>query len=394
MAPSKKRAFLEAVLAAGVVLFVTGGVPAVVISRQRACALQETSGVKVPPLTEQQEIKPEDLMENLQFLANEKMEGRDTHDAGCVLPSLFLRRELRRLGYLPKGDLTGAEATNEGVAEHFSYFQTFEAKDTVFKNGTVSTVRLPTRNVIGYIEGEKADEWVILGAHYDHVGRGSWGSRENPPTGKVHCGADDNGSGTVATLAVAEVFSKLAANRHFKPKRNVMVCFWGAEEMGELGSVYFTENLPKGMDKEKIAAYINMDMVGRNAAATLSLLCAPPPYPQRGEQPATEAKAEMCKELYALTEAVNKDMETGFTIKHRDTEDEFERSDQWSFYRVPLNNRRRIACFFLTTGDHDDYHTSTDTWDKIEYPKLARVAKLAFGIAWRVSQMDGVPLYK
>ncbi len=342
-------------------------------------------------------IKDEDLRDTLHLFAHDTLKGRGSVDGGYDFPSLFLARELKKLGIAPRGDVGAAmNVTHEnGICELVqvrSYFQNFDfPQQTVVREPGqppyLKTLYKPSRNVLGYIEGEKKDEWVIVGAHYDHVGLGETGRREGN-RGDIFRGADDNGSGTVATLAVAESFAKLA-QKGAKPKRSILFCFWGAEEWGEHGSLHFASHFVQtGIDKEKVAGYINMDMVGRNEDGKLSLLCG---QVLEGE---TESNPEKCKDLYTLAETVNQKMKIGFAFSHRDTDSEFERSDQWSFYQALRNGGRRIPCWFLTTGEHADYHTPTDTWDKINYPKLARVAKLAFGIAWQISQMDAVPAYK
>ncbi len=308
-------------------------------------------------------ITETDLREDLRIIAHKNMQGRGSMDNGCELPSFFLGRELRKYGFEPLGD-------------DETYFQKFN-----FGNAS--------QNVLGYLEGKDKNGLVVIGAHYDHVGLGETGRREGR-RGEIFYGADDNGSGTVALLELAEAFSELA-KQGIKPNRSILVCFWGAEEWGELGSQYFLQHLPQGVELNNVAAYINMDMVGRNDPKEIFVFCAPV------ADDATEAKEGDCKDLYEIVESVNKKLKLEFKISHRDiTEgrEGFQRTDGWTFYQADRGNQGKIPTIELFTGEHPDYHTPRDTYDKINYPKLTRVAKLAFGLAWQVSQMNGRPAYR
>ena len=310
-------------------------------------------------------ITETDLRESLQLVAHKNLQGRGTADNGWEFPSLFLARELRKYGLSPKGD----------VGE---YFQNFKVEsNNIFSAGKIYL----SRNVLGYLEGQNKDELVIIGAHYDHLGLGEVGMRDGS-RGDVFYGADDNGSGTVALLEVAEAFGELA-KKGIKPKRSIVFAFWGMEEYGEYGSLYYMRSFPEA-DRKNIIAYVNMDMVGRNDPKEVFLLCSP----------ASGRLQKKCTELYDLAEAVNKDLKLEFQISHKDSEDGFERTDGWTFYKVDRDNQGKIPTFELFTGEHPDYHTPRDTCEKIDYKKLARVSKMAFGIAWKISEMNGRPAYK
>ena len=211
------------------------------------------------------------------------------------------------------------------------------------------------RNVIGYLPGE-TDEWVFLGAHYDHLGHGLAGGSSLARAGeenKIHPGADDNASGTALVLEIAAALAHSPA----KLRRNVAFCLWSGEEMGLLGSSSFCEKPPVPL--ERIVAYFNADMVGRLRDNKLIV------------QGTGSSKA-----WPRLLEKRN--VAAGFALTLQ--EDPYLPTDVTSFYpkRIPVLN------FF--TGSHDDYHRPTDTADKVNADGIARIATLAKGIVLDVAQ--------
>ncbi len=214
-------------------------------------------------------------------------------------------------------------------------------------------------NVAGIVPGGRGEgdkPWVLVGAHYDHLGRGGGG---NSLAGKdeqdqVHHGADDNASGTAAVLEVAR---RLAGT---DLRRSVAVAFWSGEELGLLGASAFV----KEIDPQAIAAYINLDMVGRprENRITLQAMGTSSVWP-------------------SVVERAN--VPVGFDITTMD--DPYLPTDSSAFHQaeVPTLN------FF--TGSHEDYHRPGDTADKIDYPELDRVAKLATLVTRRVAELEAAP---
>lgn len=191
----------------------------------------------------QADITEKELKEHLWFLASPKMKGR--------FPGTAENRKV--VGYLIKHFKKSGIAPYQG-----SYLQEFTAKIRV-KKGVTDTPYVKTQNVIGFIEGndpQLKNEFIVIGAHYDHLGMGGASSKK-PDTTAIHYGADDNASGTSALLEIAE---KLAANRG-SLKRSILIIAFGAEEQGLLGSKYFTEHPLVPLSQIKLM--INMDMVGR-----------------------------------------------------------------------------------------------------------------------------------
>ena len=188
--------------------------------------------------------------------------------------------------------------------------------------------------------------WVAVGAHYDHLGRGSAGNSlaGKDEANQIHHGADDNASGTATVLAIAEAFSQQPRKRH------LLLAFWSGEELGLLGSNAFVTKPPVPLDT--LAAYLNFDMVGRVADNKLTVQ-------------ATGTSAMWPK----LLEQAN--VAAGFDLVLQ--EDPYQPTDVGSF------NTASVACLTFFTGAHQEYHKPSDTADKINYEDLVRVGELAVG---------------
>jgi aminopeptidase YwaD len=213
------------------------------------------------------------------------------------------------------------------------------------------------RNVLGFLPGNDPllkEEMIVIGAHYDHLGYGETGSLATDPDG-IHFGADDNASGTAGMLELARA---LAADRK-NLKRSVLFMAFTAEEEGLVGSAHFTRNATVPL--EKIAAMINMDMIGRlkNNRLTIGGVGTSPEWKE-------------------LIEKVN---DGSFQIM--EDRSGMGASDHTSFY---LKN---IPVLFFFTGIHEDYHRPTDTWDKINYEGQARILRMVQGL---VKAIDERPL--
>lgn len=204
----------------------------------------------------------------------------------------------------------------------------------------VSLLNGVTQNLVGYIEGsdpQLKDEYIVIGAHYDHLGMGGANSGSRmPDTLAVHNGADDNASGVGGILALAEEFIKMKD----KPKRSIIVVAFSGEEMGLLGSKYFVQHPP--VELKKIKAMFNFDMIGRLPKDSASLAVS---------GTGTSVEAEEILNKYAKNQA--------FKLKF--SPEGYGASDHSSFYM------ENIPVFFFTTGAHEDYHTPFDKADRINY---------------------------
>lgn len=219
-----------------------------------------------------------------------------------------------------------------------------------------------TQNVVALVEGSDStlkNELLVVGAHYDHDGEAF---------GQIWYGADDNGSGTVALLEIAEAFG--SGSPH--PARSILLCAWAGEEKGEFGSRFYTSHPVFPLNKT--IAMFQMDMIGRNEEHPAN----------RGQQVPEERASDNANSLNVLGTAFSPELKTLIARENSDVrlnlkfrydfsaEDLMRRSDQWSFMQ------KGVPGIFFFTGLHPDYHTPRDTPDKINYPKLEKVTRLVY----------------
>lgn len=224
-------------------------------------------------------------------------------------------------------------------------------------------------NVAGILPGRdpgRAGEYVGLGAHFDHVGIGA------PVDGdSIYNGADDNASGTVALLEVAEALAhRPAADR---PARSVLFVWNAAEEAGLLGSEYFTDR--PTVPREDIVAHVNLDMVGRNDPDSLFVV----------------GSRRISTELGDLLETVNRAQPSPFTFDYTfdapgHPEQIYCRSDHYSYARYG------IPIIFLTSGLHDDYHAPSDEAELLDYQKIERVSELLLDLTLEIADRSQRPI--
>lgn len=218
--------------------------------------------------------------------------------------------------------------------------------------------QVETSNVAGVIPGRGAlvDEWVVVGAHYDHLGFGEVGTSRSPAdVGKtIHAGADDNASGVAGVLHVAETLaSRYAALEEGAAARSVLLLFFSAEESGLLGSKAFMDDAP--IDPGSITAMVNLDMIGRLRRDALTI-----------NGVGTAEQFDDLLPAYWATHGFRAETSRGGLGP----------SDHASFYR----GRVPVLAFF--TGLHDDYHTSRDTPEKVNAVGGARIAALVADLAY------------
>lgn len=277
-----------------------------------------------------------------------------------VIPILHIRQEVA--DRLLQGALGKKLADIEAEIDH-----DLKPRSTALEGWKVAgetslkQVRVDVQNVIGVLEGEGplADETVIIGAHYDHVGLGGTGSLA-PGVKEVHNGADDNASGSVALIELAR---RLASREKKLPRRVVFIAFTG-EELGLLGSArYVKEPL---FPIEKTVAMLNMDMVGRLSEEKLVVYGT-------GTSPIWKD----------LVESTGKEQGFALTLKPEGVGP----SDHASFYTA------RIPVLHFFTGSHGDYHRPTDDWQKINVDGMFRVTNMIEKIAVAVADLPERPKY-
>src|SRR5690349_14869025 len=203
------------------------------------------------------------LMRDVRYLASDALEGRATGSAGNDSAAAYIARRFASLGLSPAfaGD-TSRLCTPAGGSRHASpcnsrFVQPFVARSVAAAHAGLPG-ELPTQNVAAVIRGSDPalrDEYVILGAHFDHLGRSTMGALDPNEANAIHNGADDNASGTAAVIELARLLQRNPA------KRSVIFVAFSGEELGLLGSQYFVEHLPVPI--EKVRAMLNFDMVGR-----------------------------------------------------------------------------------------------------------------------------------
>lgn len=225
---------------------------------------------------------------------------------------------------------------------------------------------LESSNVIGMMEGtDKKDEAIIITAHYDHLGK-----RDT----SIYYGADDDGSGTVSVLEIAEAF-KIAADSGMRPRRTVIFMTVSGEEKGLWGSDFYSDNPAFSLDKT--TSNINIDMIGRiekgRKADSLNYIYV------IGDN-------RISSDLRPISESLNnKYLKIQFDYKYNDPNDPeriFYRSDHYNFAK------KGVPAIFYFSGLHDDYHRPTDTPDKINYDLLTRRAQMIFYTTWEIANRD------
>jgi hypothetical protein len=226
-----------------------------------------------------------------------------------------------------------------------------------------------SNNVIGMIEGtnpKKKDEYVIITAHYDHLGkRGD----------VVYNGADDNGSGTSTLLALSRIFA-MAKSYGIGPERSVVFLWVTGEEKGLLGSSFYVEHplLPL----EKAVANVNVDMIGRVDKA----------HEDNPEYVYVIGADRISSELHEINERANREyvgIELDYTFNSEDDPNRYYyRSDHYNFAR------KGIPAIFYFSGVHEDYHQPGDDVNKIMFEKTTKIGRLIFHVAWELANREEV----
>ncbi len=291
-------------------------------------------------------ITEDDLKKLVYKLASDEFEGRKTGEKGQKMAAQYI------VGYYKNLGISAANADGDYL-QHIpvEYFKGRSKDDS--------------ENVVAFIKGtEKPDEYVVISAHYDHLGM----------KGKeIFNGADDDASGTSALLEIAEAFHKAAKNGN-GPKRSIVFLNVTGEEEGLFGSKYYTEN--PIFPLAGTVVNLNADMVGRFDEK----------HADNPEFVYLIGADKLSQELHDLSEATNKkytNLILDYTYNDENDPNRFYyRSDHYNFAK---NN---IPIIFYFNGVHEDYHKPTDTADKIRYDLLQKRAKLIFYTAWEIANRE------
>ena len=294
-----------------------------------------------------------------------------TSTPAATLPSIVVSPEMAQALLAGEKDVEGI-FSDAGAKLPAPFLMNEQKKMTL--NIASSTATIPTQNVVAVWEGSDPavkSEYVALGAHYDHVGSGC-----QPPGEDTICnGADDDGSGTTAMLAMAEALAKAPT----RPKRSILFVWHCGEEKGLWGSRYFTE-FPT-VPLASIVAQINMDMIGRTKAEGDTK-----PSNKDLSGPNTIyliGSTMMSTELGDIVNAVNKSyLNLTYDTRYDDPKDPnrfFYRSDHINYAR------KGIPIIFFFDGVHEDYHRKSDTADKIDYQKMEKVTRTIYMTMWEIA---------
>ncbi len=276
-----------------------------------------------------------DLKRHCATLASDAFEGRKAGANGGKAAAAYLQTELRKVsGIKPAGTS--------------SWLQEF-APDY--------------RNVLAVLPGsdpELSSEVIVIGAHYDHVGRGNV-TNSNGPFGYIHNGADDNASGTAAVLELIDAFSSLTP----APRRTLLFAFWDAEEVGLLGSSHWVRQPTRPLNDVKLT--LNIDMLGRLREGKLTVM---------GWRSAAGLRARL--------QAVNPQGDLQFLYAPTVIAD----SDHYPFYAAGVPSIHFDSC------KHDDYHRPSDDADKLDYEGLHRLTEMVFRLSLAAANETTFPKFR
>jgi hypothetical protein len=281
-------------------------------------------------------------LDDIRFLSDDRLAGRLTGSPGADTAAAYLARRFAAVGLQPAAG---------------GWFQSFPIPRDAPAARYAHVAGLTGRNVIGLLPGRDPvlrNQTVIIGAHYDHLGLGGFGSLDPDSTGKVHNGADDNASGAAMLIEIAE---RLSAT---PPARTIVFIAFSGEELGLLGSMHYVKQPVYPL--ATTLAMINLDMVGRLRQKRLIV------YGSR-----------TAKEFQPLLDSLN--WYAGLDLKAQG--DGYGPSDQSSFFAAG----RPVLHFF--TDLHEDYHRTTDDWQKINVEGFGQVATFVTGVVTALANRPG-----
>jgi len=304
--------------------------------------ISDTNSSSDPALEFANTITSEDLKTHLYIIAGDEYKGRDTGEPGQKMAADYLKNYyVAQNIQAPLGD-----------GDYFQEIPTEHLRPNL----------KPSENVVAFIKGsEKPDEIIVISAHYDHVGE---------KNGEIYNGADDDGSGTVAIMEIAEAFQQAVKNGN-SPKRSILFLHVTGEEKGLLGSQFYV-NFPIFPLKNTITN-LNIDMIGRVDEA----------HTDTPEFVYLIGSDKLSTDLHNVSEEMNSkytNLLLDYTYNDENDPNRFYyRSDHYNFAK---NN---IPVIFYFNGTHEDYHRPSDTPDKINYEVLEKRTKLVFHTAWEVA---------
>lgn len=317
------------------------------------CASNKSSNSNTDVTTYMNSITSQELKTHLTIVASDEMEGRETGSLGQKKAGKYLIECYKNNDIpFPKGAI--------------DYYQKIPA---AYLNAKRDEGLSDSENIWAFIEGsEKATEILVISAHYDHVGI---------KNGEIYNGADDDGSGTVALLEIAQAFAKTKKEGK-GPKRSILFLHMTGEEHGLHGSRYYSEN--PLFPLANTITDINIDMIGRRDERHIN----------SNNYVYIIGSDYLSTDLFTICEEANKKyvhLDLDYKFNDRNDPNRFYyRSDHYNFAK------NGIPSVFLFNGVHDDYHKATDEVSKIEFDALAKRTQLAFSIAWEIANRENRPV--
>ncbi|MBS0211458.1 MAG: M20/M25/M40 family metallo-hydrolase [Planctomycetes bacterium] len=280
-------------------------------------------------------IESKTLRDYVETLANDTFEGRAAGTRGGRAAAIFLVKKFENFDLQPAG-------------KSDSYFQQFGAQ---------------YQNILGVMPGSDPtlqNQYIIVGAHYDHVGYGT-PKNSNGPIGQIHNGADDNASGVATLLEVIEALQHLPG----PPRRPILFALWDCEENELSGSNHWVEN--PTVPRRGVVAACNLDMVGRLKRRKLEVI-------------GWRSQAGLRRLIAEQNSYSSIPLTFTWEVKRN--------SDHYSFFRMG------IPIVMFHTGLHDDYHRPSDDAEKLDYDGMEHVARLVFGTVRALADRDGSPGFR
>ena len=341
-----------------------------------------------PPKNEKSPFQKAPRYSNYATLLSKTANARNHGATGMIIVDLHPLREgekelipiRRTLGRSDNGIL--AAQVKRQIAEerlHEIGISLRELKEKIDKEERAASTPLPglrvsaqvalekitrkTDNVIGVLPGsdpELKGENIVIGAHYDHIGLGYYGTRDTTVEGQIHNGADDNASGTAVLMHLAESLSR----RSQKLARSVVFVAFTAEELGTYGSNYYVSHPPFPIDSTK--AMLNLDMVGRMR-----------------DNRVTAAGVDTAKEFRAIVTAAGQEVGTEIVPSPRSIGG----SDHVPFYN------KNIPVLHFYTGAHEDYHRPTDDWEKLNIEGMMKVSNVVLALLDKIAASKESPTF-
>lgn len=291
---------------------------------------------------------------HIEFLAHDELEGREAGFRGGRVAREYIISRLRELEISPFFGDTYVQPFEAYKVDHQrkGRFQVHPDSIALLKQDTHQALKM--NNVVGFIPGKKSDEYVIVGAHYDHLGLDPYLAGD-----QIYNGADDNASGVSAVLQIAKAFVLSGQ----QPERNVLFAFWDGEEKGLLGSKYFVQ---ESTILDQIKGYLNFDMIGRNNK---------PDQPKHVVYFYTEAYPVFGDWLKEDIKKYKLDIEPDYRAWDKPVGG----SDNGSFAK------HNIPIIWYHTDGHKDYHKPTDHAEFLNWEKIVEITKASFLNMWHMA---------